>query len=389
MEKMHFDLVWLGLDNRTAPLSHGSAPCRRSLRRRLLSCMCISSVLLAGCAPTPSSGPILSSAVTLQKMAVTPVIDAETETIPDQKVKSILESQSNTAYLIGPNDVLSVAVYMHPELSMPPPPSAGGGVPGAMVTGDGTTALPLVGNVHLGGMTLLDAQNLLTNDYAKFIKSPKISVNLITAGSLSYYLLGSFTAPGVKYPIHNLTLLDALALGGSVEMANADLYQAYVASGTTKLPIDLHALLVEGDLSQNITLASGDAIVIPTAASENAFVFGAVTKPGAIAFQAGALSLLQAIGAAGLDLSAYTNAELSQVRIIRSGGRKAEFLIVDAASILKGQAAPFALQPGDIVFVPPTAIATWNQALSEILPSLQTVSASLTPFVDIQYLNRH
>jgi hypothetical protein len=64
-------------------------------------------------------------------------------------------------------------------------------------------------------------------------------------------------------------------------------------------------------------------------------------------------------------------------------------MVVDATSILKGQASSFPLQPGDIVFVPPTAIATWNQALSELLPSLQTVSASLTPFVDIQYLNRH
>jgi polysaccharide export outer membrane protein len=389
MEKMRFEI--------SMPVRKASQESfSQSLRLRNKNCEYIlrglvyaGFLILSGCDSTPVAGTMLPSAVTLHTVGTTPVVDSITKVIPDSEVQDILEAQPNKPYIIGPNDVLSVAVYMHPELSMPPPPSAGGGLPGAMVTGDGTTSLPLVGNVHLGGLTLQDAQNILTDDYAKFIKTPRISVNLITAGSLSYYLLGSFTAPGIKYPIHNMTLLEALALGGSVEMGNADLYQAYVASGTTKLPIDLHALLVNGDLSQNITLASGDTIVIPTAASENAFVFGAVSKPGAVAFQAGALSLLQAIGAAGLDLTAYTNAQLSQVRVIRSGGRKAEFMVVDATSILKGQASSFPLQPGDIVFVPPTAIATWNQALSELLPSLQTVSASLTPFVDIQYLNRH
>jgi polysaccharide export outer membrane protein len=206
---------------------------------------------------------------------------------------------------------------------------------------------------------------------------------------MRYYLLGSFTNPGVKYPVHQLSLLDALALGGSVDMAHADLYQAYVAQNGVKLPIDLAALLTAGDMSQNIMLAPGDAIVIPSSDNENAFVFGAIGKPGMVPFQSGSLSLLQALGAAGLDLSAYTDARLSKVRIIRPHGRDAEFYIVDAAAILRGDASPFPLQPGDIVFVQPTLVATWNQAIGELLPSLQTAGAALNPFVSIKYLRQH
>jgi polysaccharide export outer membrane protein len=205
---------------------------------------------------------------------------------------------------------------------------------------------------------------------------------------MRYYLLGAFTSPGIKYPLHPMTLLQVLALGGSVNLPEADLYQAYVAQGNVKLPVDLYALLVQGDLTQNIELASGDVVVIPSSSTENAFVFGAVTKPGAVPFEGGSLSLLQALSQAGLDLPSLTNAELSNIHVIRAGGRSAEFFVVNAAMIANGQAVSFDLQPGDIVFVPPTMVATWNQVLAQLLPSLQTVSAVLNPFVSIKYLQQ-
>jgi polysaccharide export outer membrane protein len=41
---------------------------------------------------------------------------------------------------------------------------------------------------------------------------------------------------------------------------------------------------------------------------------------------------------------------------------------------------------GDIVYVPRSAVGNWNQALREMLPSLQTVSAILQPFVQVKFL---
>jgi polysaccharide export outer membrane protein len=148
----------------------------------------------------------------------------------------------------------------------------------------------------------------------------------------------------------------------------------------------LHALLVDGDLSQNITLASGDSIVVPSAAAEKAYVFGAVGKPGAADFNSGSLSLLGALSDAGMDLKDYTDARLTQVRVIRAHGASAQFFVIDATRIMAGQAASFDLLPGDIVFVPPTLVATWNEVLQQLIPSLQTASLALQPFVSIRYL---
>jgi len=346
-------------------------------------------IWLTACA-APTSQTLATSAVTLHTVSTdiseSAVVSRETQALSPAEWRRVVQTVPNAAYELGPDDEISVAVYMHPELSMPPPSANQGGGIGALITGDGTTNLPLLGTVHLGGMTIGEAQDALTADYATYVKSPNVTVGLKQAHGLTYYLLGAFPAPGVKYPLHDLSLLEALALGGGVDLANADLYQAYVAQGTTKLPIDLHALLVDGDLTQNITLAAGDTIVVPSAATENAFVFGAVGKPGAIGFENGSLSLLQALGGAGLDLASYTNARLAQVRVIRAHGKTAEFFVVDANAILGGKAAPFSLLPGDIVFVPPTLVATWNQVIAQLLPSLQATSAAFTPFVDIRYL---
>jgi len=41
-----------------------------------------------------------------------------------------------------------------------------------------------------------------------------------------------------------------------------------------------------------------------------------------------------------------------------------------------------------VVYVPKNAFGTWNDAIAEMLPSLNMVSALLQPFVQIRYLEQ-
>ena len=116
------------------------------------------------------------------------------------------------------------------------------------------------------------------------------------------------------------------------------------------------------------------------------FVFGAVKKSGPQPIPASGVNLAQAIASADV-LDRGSN--LQKVRIIRSNSpTQGELLVVDFDSVLSGKAVPMQLQEGDIVYVPKSAIAGWNEALSELLPSLQTFSSVLQPFVNIKYLNQ-
>ncbi len=363
------------------PFSLIETACRGRLRVGAMLAAMLAAAL-GGCNPVPAA-----PADSIAFQPGNAVLSAQSESLTPDEMRVVSDPVADGAYRLGPDDVISVTVYLHPELDVPVPGAAGTNG-GALITSDGQVQLPLIGSAQLGGLTLLQAQSTLAAAYAAYVVNPKVAIELQQAQSLRYYLLGAFAAPGVKYPVHQLTLLEALALGGSVNIPDADLYQAYVAQGKVKLPVDLDALLLGGDLTQNITLASGDVIVIPTSSSENAFVFGAVGKPGPVPFQPSGLSLLQALASAGLDLPDYTAARLSRVHVIRAHGPSAEFYIVDAALILNGNAASFALRPGDIVFVPPTGVATWNEVLSQLLPSLQTISGVLNPFVSLKYLQQ-
>jgi polysaccharide export outer membrane protein len=223
------------------------------------------------------------------------------------------------------------------------------------------------------------------------LKEPKVTVQVVFTGSIRYYFLGQFTQPGLKYSDRPLRLLEALSLGGSVQLERASLTTAYVARNGKRLPVNFQRLLREGDLRQNIRLRTGDVIFVPDMSAEQAFVFGGASgsnpQGGAVPFRNGRLDLLQALAQVGFGTRERALGKLSETRVIRSHGDRGQLFIVDAERMLKGEAAPFPLMPGDIVFVPQTGLASWNEAISQLVPTLQAISGLLNPFVQIKYLS--
>lgn len=120
--------------------------------------------------------------------------------------------------------------------------------------------------------------------------------------------------------------------------------------------------------------------------SKQVFVFGAVLRPGPIPMMQGGLNLAQAIASAQLRDAYY---DLSHIRIIRSlSTTRGELIVVDFDKILRGDALPYLLADGDIVYVPKNRFGNWNDAIAEIMPSLQAVSSALQPFVQIKFLEK-
>jgi polysaccharide export outer membrane protein len=301
------------------------------------------------------------------------------------------------AYRVGAGDTVLVAVYGHPELSIAPYAGAtinaqGGRLAGLAIDNDGSIQFPLIGSVQVAGKTSEELRAFLEHELAVYVKDPKVTVQVVFTGSLRYYLLGQFTNPGLKYSDRPTRLLETISLGGSINLEHASLRTAYVARGNKRLPVDFRRLIVDGDLKQNIRLRTGDIILVPDKASEQAFVFGASlsesSRGSVVPFVNGRLSLVQALAQAGFGFQERAQGRLSRTHVIRSEGDRGELFIVDAVRILEGEAGPFELAPGDVIFVPPSAATTWNQVLQQLLPSLQTISGLLTPFVQIKYLSQ-
>lgn len=362
---------------------------RRPLRVMLALCCAFHAL---GCASKP---PVVA------KSLASPVVSRQAASLDPALLDDAIGGRDGEAYRVGAGDTLLVAVYGHAELSIAPYAGSAIGAQGSRLSGlvidnDGSIQFPLLGSVKVAGKTSEELKTYLEHELAVYVKEPRVTVQVVFTGSIRYYLLGQFTQPGVKYSDRPIRLLEALSLGGSVQLERASLRTAYVARGKRRLPIDFRRLVLEGDLTQNIKLQTGDVVLIPDKTGEQAFVFGAAAGGSAgggsrgtvVSFVNGRLSLLQALAAAGFGYRDHAQGHLSETRVIRSAGDHGELFTIDAERMLEGEVGSFELLPGDVVYVPPTGLTNWNEALVQLLPSLQTVSGLLTPFVQIKYLQQ-
>lgn len=306
------------------------------------------------------------------------------QTEPLSVVPEIYDKDPATDYVVGPGDVLFLNINGRSEYSITGP-NTGSKVQGSRVDGNGDIQIPLVGSVRVAGLTVSGIQSLLQDSLKKFLNNPWVVVEVAEYKSQPLYLLGQFKNSGTYYMDRPLTLMQGLSLGNGYD-ASANLRGARLIRNKKVVAVDVYDLLLNGDSRQNVWLRPGDSIYIPDNKNQVVFIFGAVKKPGAVPMPQGGLNLAQAIASAELRETGY---DFHHVRIIRSlSTTRGELIVVDFDSILRGKSLPIALQDGDIVYVPKSGFGTWNDAIAEILPSLQTVSAILQPFVSIKYLRK-
>ena len=287
-------------------------------------------------------------------------------------------------YLVGPGDVLFVVVQAQPDMGSPVLASAHR-VQGNRIDGLGRIHLPMVGSVQVGGMSISEVSDQLKRAYSSYVQEPWVVVEVAEFRSQPLYLIGQFREAGTIYMERPLTLLQGLSEGGGL-LDTANLRSARLIREQQTMPVDLMALLEGGDPQQNVWLHPGDTIYVPDDKNQNVFVFGGVGRPGPVVMPNGYLTLGQALASAQFD---DIRGHSGFVRIVRSySPTRGELLVVDFEAIVNGEALPFPLMKGDILYVPRSKVGNWNEAISEILPSLQLISALLEPFVQITYLSR-
>jgi len=305
--------------------------------------------------------------------APSPIVTKESVTVAGEPLDQLPQPE----YLIGPGDILAVSIYGRADLS-------GMSGKGSRVDESGTIQLPMVGSIEVAGLSLKQIRDRVQEAFQPYLLKPSVVVEVVEYRSHPIYLLGQFKMSGTHYMDRSFNLLQGLALGSGLD-ATANLRGARLLRGRKLVPVDIYSLLHDGDQSQNVWLQPGDTIYVPDSSLQNVFVFGAVKTPGPIPMKNGQLTLHQAVAAAGgLGDTGYDR----NIRIIRSlSPTRGELIVVDLDKILAGESRPFQLMDGDIVYVPKDFVANWNQAINEILPTLQAIGAILNPFVQIKFLS--
>jgi protein involved in polysaccharide export with SLBB domain len=311
----------------------------------------LSLALLAGCRHT---GPRFDPHATLSRDASELMLDVETT----NRVSPEWLRPPTNLFTIGPGDRLEIELFGDTESHAT-----------TLVGPDGKLYYHLLPGLDVWGLTLAEAKQRIETELLKFIREgPKVALNLRSAESKRVWLLGRLNAPGVYPMAAPMSLLEALSLargpasgsgatlaGSSITISlggatedSADLRRSFVLRQGKLLPVDLHRLLREGDMTQNIYLEPDDFVYLPSAAAQSVYVLGAVSQPKAVPFT-GQLTLIAAIaGASGTIKDAY----LSHVAIVRGPLTQPQIAIVDYKDIVRGKGVNVVLAPHDIVYVP-------------------------------------
>jgi polysaccharide biosynthesis/export protein len=205
--------------------------------------------------------------------------------------------QENT-YTLGPGDTIGVDIFDVPEFS------GANGRYTIMI--DGSVTMPWIGRVKLQGLTLDQADSLVTSLYDQYIRDlPNVTVNLLSARSLQVAVVGEVKRPGA-YPItpeggSNRILVGEDGASGGVanqwptvtriiqtaggitqlaDLRKVEVRRSLSDGSTQVIAVNLYDLLRKGDLNQDVTLRDRDTIVIPTATAltaEDANLLGAAS----------------------------------------------------------------------------------------------------------------
>ena len=167
-------------------------------------------------------------------------------------------------YVIGPEDVLDIAVWNNVEISRTVP-----------VRPDGRISLPLLHDMQAAGFTPMQLRDHLTAALAKYMATPSVSVIVQQVHSVKVTVLGEVKTPG-RYELKSRsTVLDVLAMaGGMTDYAERERIVVLrdVGGSTQQIPFSVDKVTAKrrpgasasvDTGSINFCLIPGDVVLVP------------------------------------------------------------------------------------------------------------------------------
>jgi protein involved in polysaccharide export with SLBB domain len=140
------------------------------------------------------------------------------ESLPSRAAPSVAPASSSApavatlsapnGYILSANDQVAVEVFGEEDLRT-----------NGRLNGEGNLSVPLLGSIHLAGLTLSQAATKLTDLYARdYLVNPKVNVMLIGYAKRRFTMLGQVNRPG-SYEMpegspEGVDLLEAIAMAG-------------------------------------------------------------------------------------------------------------------------------------------------------------------------------
>jgi polysaccharide export outer membrane protein len=271
-------------------------------------------------------------------------------------------------FYLGVQDLLSVHLYAHQDYA-----------PTVRVSLDGSIDLPLIGIVHVSGLTLHDAQDLIARRLidAGMYRNPQVSIQVTESPNQMATVVGELH--GLVPIVGERRLLDVLSsVGGGGGSASTTIV---VGGGglpatashiiTINRPGVAQPIVVDlgtdpaKSAQADIPIFPRDTIIVPRVGV--VYLLGAFKTQGAIPLsQNSPLTLIKVAALAG---GPGFEGRYNDLRLIRTTGFTRQVVKVDVKKVLYGKAPDPVLQAEDIIFLPssPMKSAIKSGGLSTLL----------------------
>jgi polysaccharide export outer membrane protein len=158
-------------------------------------------------------------------------------------------------YKLHAGDSITVSVWKELELQRK-----------VIIRPDGRFSFPLAGEVQAAGRSADQIRQDIESKLMKYIPEAVVAVMVEDVSGNRIYVIGQVTKPGMYVMNPELTVLQALSLaGGGTPFAKLDNISIIRGKGTTQKTLSFrYDQVIEGKaLQQNITLESGDVVLVP------------------------------------------------------------------------------------------------------------------------------
>lgn len=239
---------------------------------------------------------------------------------------------------LGAGDMVEVSVYNVPELSTK-----------ARVGNNGDVYLPLIDYVHIDGLTVEQAQEVIEKRLSDggFVKDAHVTVLVNESASQGVNVLGQVAKPGVYPVLGQRRLFDLIsAAGGLSDKAGRSVTVTHRDQPEKPVVVALGRDLSDNP-EANVEVFPGDTVLVRK--SDVVYVVGEVARPSGFMMEGGSLTVLQAIALAG---GTMRTAKLSDARILHKSATGVAETHIQLKKILSAKAPDVAMQADDILFIP-------------------------------------
>jgi polysaccharide export outer membrane protein len=238
-------------------------------------------------------------------------------------------------------DMISVKLFGDPEY-----------LTSVRINNDGTVLLPLIGIVHLEGLSVTKAEQLIAEKLVAdgMYRNPQVTLQITEGPNSVVTMVGE--AHAVVPIVGSRRLLDVISAAGGLPSTASHVITIDRPGVAEPLVIDLGTDPLRSSFA-NIPVFPGDTIVVSRIGI--VYIFGSF-KGSLGTIPLNAYTPLTLTEATALSGGITFDGNYSDLRIIRTVGDRRTVAVYNIKKVLNGKVPDPILQPNDIIYLPPVPL---------------------------------